>query len=116
MSETPETSEIVDSLKEYVERQKNLLEEDRDKLLKEGRQKFQEVVEEKQHVFARSLEELAAENSRRKALTQTPRLRYFFLRIRKLLRRVWFKEKPVQLDLFAKMDRERSDEKEAHTS
>ena len=96
MSETPDASEIIDSLKDYVERQKDLLEEDRDRLLKEGKEKFDKVLEEKQDLFAKSLEQLAAGKSKRQALRKTPALRSFLRQIKTRLRRVLFMKRPTQ--------------------
>ena len=101
MSETPDASEIIDSLKDYVERQKDLLEEDRDRLLKEGKEKFEKVLEEKQDVFARSLEQLAARKSQQKASRKIASLRLFWRKIKRRLRHVLFRKRPTQPQLFS---------------
>ena len=106
MSDTPDASEIIDSLKDYVERQKDLLKEDRDRLLKEGKERFVKVLEEKQDLFAKSLEQIAAGKSRLGGQSRTMRFRSFLRPMQTLFKRLRSRKQSAQLSLFTKGDTE----------
>lgn len=55
MSKTDKTSEIISSLNDYVERQKEVLDEENARLLKQGKESFEELIIEKQKNFSEAI-------------------------------------------------------------
>lgn len=52
MSKTDKTSEIIASLNDYVEKRKEVLDEENARLLKQGKESFKELIIEKQKNFS----------------------------------------------------------------
>lgn len=52
MSKTDKTSEIIASLNDYVEKRKESLDEENARLLKQGKESFNELIIEKQKNFS----------------------------------------------------------------
>lgn len=53
MNKTNETSEILASLREYVERQEKLIEEKNQALLEQGRKEFEGAIAERKELFGK---------------------------------------------------------------